>query len=191
MFREPDWSHTVDFAARLAAVPEHASMRGMFIQSLLASATPEVQAKYAARRYIAFKNYGMREYVQVLQDACEAAPRQSHAQVLRKLGWGIYPNYAKTITGTAIFAVAGRSFQRMIEVSPAAYRIGLAPATVTVQTLGERHARVALRECWNVPEFHQVGIWEGAMQVCGVEGEIKVEAIGFGAVDFDISWHSR
>jgi uncharacterized protein (TIGR02265 family) len=188
MFREPDWSQRVDFAARLSAVPEAASMRGMFIQFLLASTAPEVQAKYAARRYIAFKSYSMREYVEIMKDACEAMPRQSHAQCLRKLGFGVYPNYAKTITGTAIFAVAGRSFQRMIEVSPAAYRIGLPPATVTVQTLGDRHARVELRECWNVPEFHQVGIWEGAMQVCGVQGEIQTEALGFGAVDFDISW---
>jgi uncharacterized protein (TIGR02265 family) len=188
MLRAPDWSEKVDFAARLAAVPATASMRGMFIQFLLASAPPEVQAKYAARRYIGFKNYTMREYVEILQDACAAAPKQSHAQCLRSLGWGVYPNYAKTITGTAIFAVAGLSFERMIEVSPTAYRVGLSPATVNVQTLGERHARVELRECWNVPEFHQVGIWEGAMHVCGVKGEIQTEPLGFGAVDFDINW---
>ena len=188
MFAEPDWSQPIDFAARVAAVPTSAMVRGMFMQFLLAAAPGEVVERYTARRYIAFKSYPMREYVEILAHACEASSDLKPAECLRRLGWTVYPNYAKTITGTAIFAVAGKNFARVVELASAAYRVTLPPASVHVVSMEQRHAVVQLREVWNLPEFHQVGIWEGAMRVCDTEGEIKIDSVAPGQVDFDVQW---
>src|SRR5690349_5120996 len=127
MFAEPDWSQVIDFSARVAAVPESASVRGMFMQFLLAAAPSGVAERYASRRYVAFKNYPMREYVEILGHVCEASLQLQPAECLRRLGWTMYPKYANTITGTAIFAVAGKNFARVIELAPTAYRITLPP----------------------------------------------------------------
>jgi uncharacterized protein (TIGR02265 family) len=188
MFAEPDWSQAIDFPARVAAVPESALVRGMFMQFLLAAAPSEVAQRYTRRRYVAFKSYPMREYVEILAQACDASPKISPAECIRRLGWTVYPNYAATITGTAIFAVAGKNYARVVELASTAYRITLPPASVHVVSMEKRHAVVQLREVWNLPEFHHVGIWEGAMRVCDTEGAIKVDAIAPGQVDFDVSW---
>ena len=188
MFVDPDWSAPIDFAERLAAIPPGAMVRGMFVQLLVDAIGPTNMAKRPAKRYYAFKNYPLREYVELLGFAAEHMRKKAPADCVRRLGWRVYPNYAKTITGTAIFAVAGHDFYRMIELAPTAYQVSLQPAEVHISTLEPQYALVQLRNLYNVPEFHQVGIWEGAMQTCGVQGQIKTEVIDYGAVNFEIRW---
>jgi uncharacterized protein (TIGR02265 family) len=188
MFAEPAWSQPIDFAARLAAVPAHAAVRGMFLQLLIDSSARTVSVKLPAKRYIGFKNYPMREYVELLAQAAAGNRALTAAECVRRLGRGVYPTYEQTITGTAIFGIAGRNFARVIEASPTAYKVSLQPSIVRVRSLGSHHAEVELRQTYNLPDFHQVGIWEGAMQVCGVTGHIKTHVIDYGAVDFEIDW---
>lgn len=191
MYEEPDWSKPVDFSARVAAIPEGAVIRGMFLQVLWDALTLELNGRLRTRRYVAFKNYPMREYVELLGFATEQARAQRPADYMRRLGRLIYPNYVKTISGSAIFAVAGHDFARVIEASPTAYKVGLAPASIVVKRIEPGHAQVELRNVYNLPDFHQVGIWEGAMKVCRVSGEIKTRVIDFGAADFDVCWQSN
>lgn len=188
MYVDPDWSQPIDFEERLAAIPREAVVRGMFLQLLVDSIDPEQLAKLPKRRYLAFKNYPVREYVELLLTVSQCRRSKSPADCVRRLGWRVYPSYSKTISGTAIFAVAGRDFRRVIELSPAAYKVGMSPGSVQIRSLDAQHARVELRQIYNLPDLHQVGIWEGAMQTCGVEGRIQTEIIDYGAVNFEVSW---
>ena len=172
MFAEQDWSQPVDFRARIAAVPADAQVRGMFMQVLLDALSPDVRNKLGPRRYVAFKNYPMREYVELLAFAAEQARGQKPAEHVRRLGRLIYPRYVKTVSGSAIFALAGRDYGCVIEAAPVAYRIALEPASIVIRHVEPGHARVELRHVYNLPELHHVGIWEGAMTVCGVTGAI-------------------
>jgi uncharacterized protein (TIGR02265 family) len=187
-FSEPDWNAPIDFQARLAAIPASAVTRGMFFQLLLDALGPGGSAGLAARRYVAFKNYPMYEYVELMQRYCERTPHIPATECVRRLGRGVYPSYAATLTGTAIFAIAGRNFRRVVEQTPAAYKVAAHPASVTIRSVSDGHAVVELRDLWNLPDLHQVGIWEGAMDVCGAQGRIAVHARGFGSADFEISW---
>jgi uncharacterized protein (TIGR02265 family) len=189
VFTVPDWSAAVNFETRLAAIPQHAKARGMFFQFLIQAMGTTAPPEAASRRYVAFKNYPVREYVELIMLGCASRPvRVSPAEYVRRLGRRVYPNYAKTMTGTAIFAVAGHNYRRVVELCPAAYRVGMEPGTITVRSISDGHAVVELRELYNLPDLHQVGIWEGAMDVCKVKGEIKVNKIDFGSVDFEIDW---
>jgi uncharacterized protein (TIGR02265 family) len=188
MFADPDWSQAIDFSKRLAAIPPGAMVRGMFLQLVVDAVGATHMAKRPIKRYSAFKNYPLREYVELLGFAAEHMRTKAPAECMRRLGWRVYPNYAKTITGTAIFSVAGHDFHRIIELAPTAYRISLQPSEIRIRKLEPQYAEIELRKLYNVPEFHQVGIWEGAMQTCGVQGQIKTEVIDFGAVNFEIRW---
>jgi uncharacterized protein (TIGR02265 family) len=191
VFAEPDWNASIDFSERLAATPASARVRGMFLQLLMQGLSAEAAAQVRDRRYVAFKNYPMRDYLELLALSCaQGQSRTSAAARVRKLGRAVYPNYANTMTGTAIFAVAGRSFRRVLELCPAAYRVSCEGSEVRVRSITEEHAVIELRNLWNLPDFHQVGIFEGAMHVCGAQGLIRVQTLGFGDVDFDISWRN-
>ena len=188
MFFEPDWRSSVDFAARMAAVPADAVVRGMFLQQVANGVTRGPKAK---SRYVAFKTYPMREYLELLAAAVKEERSLSSAECVRRLGWRVYSAYAETITGTAIFAIAGLDFRRVIEAAPAAYKVALTPGSVRVRKIENDHAEVELRDTYNLPDFHQVGIWEGAMKACGITGDIRTRVVDFGAVDFQISWQPR
>lgn len=191
MFVEPDWKAEIDFATRLAAVPADATVRGMFLQLLQESMSGDATSPARNRRYVSFKNYPMRDYVELLALSCAKSVRGiGHGECVRRLGRMVYPRYADTITGTAIFAAAGRDFRRMLELCPAAYRVSTPTAEVSILSIESGHARVALRRMWNLPDLHQVGIFEGAMDVCGVFGSIKVERHSLCDVDFEIRWRA-
>jgi uncharacterized protein (TIGR02265 family) len=190
VYVEPDWTSPIDFEARIAAVPEAAQVRGMFLQLLLQAVHPEARAKLGPRRYLAFKNYPLREYVELLQLCCENTPTIPAAECVRRLGRAVYPTYATTVTGTAIFAMAGNSFRRVAELAPSAYKIAIHPGTITARSVSDNHAEIEFRDVYNLPDFHQVGIWEGAMAVCHARGAIRVRAHDFSSADFDIQWTS-
>lgn len=189
MFVEPDFGAPIDFEARLKAVPADATVRGMFLQLLLEGISGEAALAVRGRRYVSFKNYPMRDYVELLAISCTKSVRGlAHGECVRRLGRTVYPKYASTITGTAIFAAAGRSFRRMLELCPAAYRISTPTAAVSILSIEDGRARVALRRLWNLPDLHQVGIFEGAMDVCGAVGSVLVERHSPCDVDFDVRW---
>jgi uncharacterized protein (TIGR02265 family) len=191
VFKEPDWEASIDFEARLASIPERAQVRGMFLQYLIRAIGADPVPHFGPRRYVAFKTYPMRDYVELLRWGAQTAfPQLPEAEAVRRLGRCIYPNYADTVTGTAIFAMAGHDFTRVVELTPTAYKVSVPPARIHVRLLEERHAIVELRDLWNLPEFHQVGIWEGAMQVCRAIGRIDVDVLGPDAVDFEIRWNN-
>jgi uncharacterized protein (TIGR02265 family) len=189
MFVEPRFNAPIDFEARLAAIPPSSVVRGMFLQLLQQSIGAEVAGELRDRRYVAFKNYPMREYVELLAACCaDRNLRVPPGQRIRQLGRAVYPAYARTITGTAIFAVAGHNYRRVLELSPTAYRVSVESAKVSVRSITEGHAIVELRELWNLPDLHQVGIFEGAMLVCNARGTIRVEPIDFGSANLEITW---
>lgn len=189
MFRLPDWKAEIDFDARIAAMPAHANARGMFFQYLLDVLEPQVIKQLEPPRYIAFKSYPLRDYVTLMRRACALAfPGVPTSQAVRQLGRMVYPSYARTMTGTAVFAIAGRSYRRIIELCPRAYEIGMTPGKVAVREISDNHALVELRDIWNIPEFHQVGVWEGAQEVCEVEGTVETHVRGNASVDFMVRW---
>jgi uncharacterized protein (TIGR02265 family) len=189
LFGEPAWNEPIDFAARVAATPKDAAVRGMFLALLVRSLSPEVASKRVVRRYIPFKNYPMREYIELLElSSINARPRLPPAEHVRRLGHTVYPNYAASLTGMAIFAVAGRSFRRVLELSPAAYRIASEEADVKIVSITDGKALIELRNLWNLPDLHQVGVFEGAMHVCNAQGMIRTQVLSHSDVDLEITW---
>lgn len=189
MFVEPDWNASIDFSARIEAIPSDVSIRGMFLQMLIQNMGADAPATVRSRRYLPFKSYPMREYVGLLAVSCERSG-VAPAERVRRLGHGVYPGYAATITGTAIFAAAGRSMRRVIDLSPAAFRVAAPECEVTVRELVEGHGVLQLRRLWNLPDLHIVGVVEGALQVCKSPGQVRVNKLGFGDADLEVTWTS-
>lgn len=188
MFAEPDWDAPIDFDARLAAIPPSAQVRGMFLRFLIQGMDAEAATKVRGRRYLPFKNYSMRDYVELLALSCVPNALVAPGERVRRLGRNLYPTYAGTITGTAIFAAAGHNFRRVLEMAPAAYRVSAETALVTIRSISDQHALVEVRNLWNLPDLHQVGVLEGAMLVCNAVGAIRIRTLSFSDVDFEITW---
>ena len=191
MFVEPDWNAAIDFGTRLEAIPPADTIRGMFLQMLLQNMGADVAPSARGRRYLPFKGYPMREYVELLAMSCEKLqPGVAPAERVRRLGHGVYPGYAATITGTAIFAAAGRNMRRVLELCPAAFRIAVPDCEVSVRELVAGRGVLQIRRLWALPDLHIVGVVEGALQVCKAPGQVRVHKLGLADVDLEVTWAS-
>lgn len=187
-FAEPDWSAPLDVDARIQAVPENAAVRGMFIQDLLDIAADAGQPTQK-KRYIAFKTYPVREYVRLIAEtSARLTPNLPLREACRQLGKTVYPAFEKTMVGSAIFAFAGRRFDRVAHMAAKAYGVALTDSDVRTKTVSPGHIRAELRSIHALPDCFQVGVWEGAMDVCGVEGIVDVAVHSHCDVDFDVHW---
>ena len=187
-FAPPDWDAPLDAEGRIARAPDGATVRGMFLQD-------SVEAMRAGgvdpgpRKYIAFKTYPVQEYMALVVEAARALhPRKPLRAALRHLGRDVYPTFEKTMVGSAIFAFAGRDFGRVAKLAGRGYGVSLSPGGATTEFVEDGHLRACLRSIWVFPDCFQIGVWEGALDVCGAKGSIEIDVLGDCDVDYDVRW---
>lgn len=171
--------------ARIATTPSDAQVRGMFLSELLRSA-PQTTAE--SRRYVAFGLYPVREYMELILRVAQArADKAPPATAVLRTALGVYELFAKSLIGTAIFAIAG-NFRRVVEGAAKAYTVSLPHSQIEVLELASGAARVRLRNVWPYPDIFQAGIWLGAMEKMGANGEIEVTRHSLGEAEFEMRW---
>ena len=184
-----DWSEPLDVDALLSATPPEATIRGMLFQFLDLAAEKAGKQQASKGGFIAFKNSPLREYMKAAVATAELAfPGEPLRQGLRQIGHVVYPSYAETMIGSAIFSVAGRDFFKIASLAARAYGLTIKPGSLSVSKIDERHVEVSLRQIWDFVDSQHVGIWEGALQVCNAEGQIRVRRLSPCDADFDIQW---
>jgi uncharacterized protein (TIGR02265 family) len=188
-FLAPDWNEPLDASERLARTPADATIRGQFFEMIAAAAKAVGRPLRDPARRVSFMKYSVREYMDLaVSTAGELYPGASLREGLRRLGQHVYPAYQNTMIGAAIFALGGKDFERVAALAPKAYDVSLSPGAVTIRKLGGRHLVAELRDVYNFADCLQVGVWEGAMNVCSVSGEIYLKVHGVADVDLEISW---
>ncbi len=150
-----------DPAQWLDAVPKDALTRGMFFQNAV-DALKARGCDPISGKWVAFKQYTVTEYLAFLLAAAERyCPNAPPAQGLYELGHSVYPHFASTMVGRAIFAVAGVDMQTLIKVSPRAYAAANTHGACVVHKTSPRAAHWSLDGVW---DFHpySIGIAHGA-----------------------------
>lgn len=162
----------------IAETPESATVKGMYPADLLKSLDRKRLQRPTDKRFIAFKDYPLREYMGLLIQGAELLyPKLSPREGLRHLGLDVYPTLANSTVGRVIFSIAGKNWVHALKLAPRAYGISLSPAQVTLSDLRENSARLELRDVWNFGDSYQVGVFEGAMSTFGVDGCVRARRL--------------
>lgn len=176
-----------ELSERVSRAPSSALIRGMFPAQLMEGAPPGI----SKQRFVSFKLYPVRDYMQLLLEVAKAKyPRQPVATGLLRLGYGVYPLFASSVAGTAVFAAVQYDFKVICEMAPKAYNITLKPGSVAVDYVRDGEARIKLRNVWPFPDIFHAGIWLGAMKVCRTSGTVEVTKHSDCNVDFVLRWQT-
>jgi uncharacterized protein (TIGR02265 family) len=177
----------LEHVERIQHAPESGVVRGLYFLDLLRAA-PHIAAP--RKRYIAFSNYPMREFMQMVVNAARAAhPAAAPQEAIRRLGFGVYDVFANSLSGSALLSVAQRDFIRVLDLAPRGYELSVEPCKVTIEAEGHNgRALVQLRELWTFPEAYHVGLWQGMLAALGIEGTVTHEVLSPSAVDLQIKW---
>jgi len=188
-FRTPSWSEPLDVEERILRTPEHATIRGLFLQMIVDSAKAARIELPGPSRYSTFVQYPMRDYMRLAVAAAKCRFAAEHVREgLRRVGLTVYPEFKQTVAGSAIFAFASDDFRKVASLAQKAYAVSLNLGAVSIRELAERHIVVELRDVHNFPECLQVGVWEGALSACRVRGEVYVRALTQSDADLEIEW---
>lgn len=186
----PDFStDKAELEAWIDETPSEATVKGMYVESLLSMLKRRGAARPTDKRYLSFKDYPLHELMRLMVDAVgvlypELAPREG----MMALGRLAFPTLLGTTVGKVIFSIAGNSWVRALNLVTKAYEVSIKPGTASVEGLTETSARVELREIWNFGDSYQVGVFEGAMEYFGVHGSVRAVRVGR-RCDVDLLMH--
>ncbi|HEX4478874.1 MAG TPA: DUF2378 family protein [Polyangiaceae bacterium] len=178
-----------ELEARVDEAPADAKIRGMFLRD---AARLGNSAESAESRYVPFSMYPARDYMRLLLKTARAKfPNKVPACALLELGLRVYPLFASSIAGTAIFAVVNVDFKRLCEVAPRGYSVTLKPGSAKAAQISDAEATIHLRDVWIFPEIFHAGVWLGAMEATKVKGSIDVTRHSLSDVDLHLRWQPK
>ena len=188
-FFPPDGTAPIDINAYIREIPPEAVTKGMFFDPLREQVREAGHPIPGRDRYIAFRNYPMPEYLEVVLGCGELLhPGTPTRALLRMAGRLVYPTFASSLLGSLLFKFAGRDVPRLLKAVPRAYNQINPRASAEVETRGQNSAIVKVRGLWDVPEVSQVGIFEGGIEALGLEGEVLVRPLTECDCDLLLNW---
>jgi len=195
-FSKPDFSAPLDLRSHLDTVPADGEVRGMYFLALLeeskrhiTAATKTPFARWHERRYVAFRSYSLRDYLEFSYETAVAVfPRVSAREALRRLGWQAYPTFANTMVGKVVFGVLGKDVERIFMAAPRAYELSIKPGHAEVHRLAPAHFRVFLSDIYNFVDSYQIGVVEGALRHLELSPEVQILSISPTEALLDVRW---
>ena len=151
-----------------ALVPDDAATRGMFFHNI-ADALKAGGLPPPEEHFIAFKHYPLKTYWALMRDAAARLhPDEPEALGVYQIAHVVYPNFAASMLGRAIFAVAGRDFGRIVSLAPRAYEASNTRGKFIIESLKDNATVVRLEDIWDPVPF-SAGIWRGAFSICDIQ----------------------
>jgi uncharacterized protein (TIGR02265 family) len=186
-FEHFDWEAPLDLRERLANAPDDVFVKGMFFEQVRETIGEDAaEAIDPGGRYQGFRGYPIRRWLTFLADAARiSAPDRTLRAALFELGQPTYPRLKQSLIGRVIFTFT--SFEASLRVAKAAYRRTAQPVELDVHFVERRHAVLELRHVWDFAEWH-AGIFRGALEAFGLEGEILVHRHHISAFDLELRW---
>lgn len=180
-----------ELEAQISATPPTATVKGMYIEAFLRTLNLHGLSRPTTARFVAFKDYPLRDFMRMLIDACpQLYPDCGLREALKLQGRLAYPTLTASTAGKVIFAIAGRSWESALQLASRAWEISLKPGSATLVEVRPHHAVLALRDIHNFADTFQVGVLEGAMEIYQIEGTVVAQPKGRPCdVDLLISWY--
>lgn len=188
-FLAPDWTAPLYLERRLNEVPRDAWVKGMYLNGLVDDMIAAGKAPAKPRRWVAFKNVPMREWLELLVEASAAIhPRAPPREALRRLGQKGYQTFAKSIAGRVLIDLGGVEFASALRVIPSIYRnVSAGSCDIDVDPK-KRIAIARLRNIWDWPDAWQVGLFEGGLLAFREAGTVRVRLLSMCDADLEIKW---
>lgn len=188
-FGRPDLLAPLELDARLSGMPRDATVKGMFMASLMELVETRTGSRIGRKRYVAFVNYPLAEMLELLPKAAELVfPGMPVREGMRRLGQAAYPTFADSTLGRVLMSIAGSDPRAALHLAPRAYRLVGNTGEARVIDLDESTSILELRGVWSYPDAYNVGVHEGALEAFGQDGEVRVRVHTISDVDLEIRW---
>lgn len=168
---------TLALAERIARAPHDGRVKGWLMQSIVDNARRHGVDVAGDRKYLGFKDYPVREYLELLAEAAvRVRPGRPAEETLRTLGQGVFPSFAESLFGKVILVGLGKGHDGAktgLRLITQVYKRTSNHAVARFSKPSDNEAIIELSNVWSFPDSYHVGIFEGAAQ--GFQGRVTVE----------------
>ncbi|HEY6880371.1 MAG TPA: DUF2378 family protein [Polyangiales bacterium] len=190
-FVDPPWSAPLDANRVLRAIPESATIVGMFCDAVVeASKKKGLRLPSARDKYTHYKFYPLKEHAQLLVEACPLLyPGMSLRQALRKLGRAApQAMLGSTIGKVMLGAASGSGLEEALHAWAKSYPLHLRPGIVDVKEIAKNHAIVRMEEIHYFLDSHHVGAFEGLFSMLDLRATVKLDVRDATSADLLCTW---
>lgn len=192
----PRFDRALNVEEHIRLLPDGAACKGLFFNDpieRLRKVAPShpllVGSGLAGRRYVPFFDYPYSDFMRLLAGTAQAVyPSVPLGEGLRRLGRAGYEALLRSQVGKVMFGVFGSSFADVVRMGARGWSVSINFGKVDVEVVGPQHVRYRFERLPAFLETYQVGVVEGAMNVCKVQGEILVHLPDPSNGSFDIRW---
>jgi uncharacterized protein (TIGR02265 family) len=178
--------------ARIERTPDTNTVKGMYVSGIVQALETRNITYTPKERIQSFTDYPLRAYMELLLDsAVTLYPGTTVHDGLYRLGLLAIPTFGLSIVGKVVMGTVGRSWELALKYVSRGYEISLKPGKATVAHFENGKALVELRDIWNFGESYQVGVIEGLMKSCGINGRITPTVISACDVDLRLEWSAE
>ena len=190
-FVEPTSRAWLDPGAALRAVPESATIAGMFIGPLAEAARQRKLPLPSARaRYVPFQFYPLREHVQLLIEAAGTLfGDEPLRRALRLLGRSAPQSLLGSTVGKVVLGSASGVHQ-VVAAIVNTYPVHIRPSSAALLEIEAGRAVVRLEQVHFFLDSHHVGVFEGALHHAGVRGQVRIDQQDPTTAELLLTWET-
>lgn len=188
-FVEPPWGTPLDVPRVLGAIPEGASIAGMFFLALADGAERrQVSLQLPRQRYLPFSFYPVKEFAPLLIAAAGLFhPQSSLRQGLRRIGTVAPAAFLGSTLGRVTLG-ASEGVHATVAAIAKTYAINTRPSRCAVLETAERSMVLSLDDVCYFLDSHHVGVFEGTLEHAGVKGNVRIHRRSETGADFLLEW---
>lgn len=188
-FQEPPWQEPLDTALTLQSIPASATIAGMYPNAIAEGAKQLGKVVPLLReRYLPFGFYPLREYVELLLQACEVLyPKRPLRFALRSTGRAAPAALLKSTMGRVVFGSVNGPREVMHSLIKT-YPINLRPCHAEILESSDQHVLVHLRDIHFFLDCHHVGVLEGALRHAKVTGKVLISSLSATEAHLRCTW---
>ena len=188
-FHAPDVTAPLRLDERFGALAATATVKGMFFTDVAQDVRRRAGRAPGRQRYVAFRDYPFREWIELLAEAAELAyPHEPALEGIRRLGQRAYPLFVSSRAGAVIAALAGRTVSGTLKQLPRALRVAQSLGSIEIREQGDGHALLELRDLYDFPDTYYTGVVEGILAGFQTEGEVLVRDVTLCDADMLVRW---
>ena len=142
----------------------------------------------SGQKWIGFKQYPRLEFLKEMREVAEQVKDRSLNDGFFKAGRFVYPDFARTLVGKSIFAIANNNFLDVVRLAPRGYAAANKYGKAEVSVPYDNCVQLSLENVWDPMPF-SAGICQGVLDLFHIDPiKFEVEQSALAHVTFRITY---
>lgn len=189
----PVFTTPLDVAAQRDRIVPTATVKGMFpaaVVGAMEAKSPGSSSSIAPVRFLPFRDYPLREYVDLLAFAAPVAfPNATLREGLRRLGWGAHFALRQTIVGKVLLELAKEGdVVALLGAASQGYALSQSTGSAEVIEVDTNEAIVKLTDVPYFLDCHHVGVFEGMLRHSKRSGQVGMKLLSPTSAELCVTW---